>query len=236
MVKVGCCGFPVAYKRYMQVFDVVEVQQSFYRRLTDKQVENWKRAADRDFEFVLKAPQCVTHPPNSPTYRRSHLAPDERRKCGGFRLTDTVKREMDDFLKKARILGADLFLFQTPASFKPTEENVARLEEFFSYYRGVGRFAWEPRGKEWTEKLVGEICSKLGLIHATDPFLELPPQTEVIYFRMHGDLRSYRYTYTDEELESLLAIVKGRSGYVFFNNSSMFEDARRFKELVKGEG
>ncbi len=232
MVVVGCCGFPVSYRRYFSLLPAVEVQQSFYRRLGERQVENWRRAAPEGFTFVLKAPQCVTHPPGSPTYRRSHLSADERRECGFFRLTDVVKSEMEHFLRMAERLNCRVFLFQTPASFKPTDENLRAMESFFSYYRGAGLFAWEPRGKDWDASTVRDLCLKFELVHATDPFLELPPQTETVYFRMHGDLRTYRYAYSDGELERLAAMVRSKRGYVFFNNSNMLDDALRFLSLL----
>ncbi len=232
MLKIGCCGFAVSYKRYMKEFSVVEVQQSFYRRLGERQVKNWKSAAPENFEFVLKAPQCVTHPPNSPTYRRSDLPKDERRQCGFFKLTTVVKREMDIFLERAKVLEAKLFLFQTPASFKPTDENIENMIKFFNYYRGVGIFAWEPRGREWTEDIVRDICKKLNLIHATDPFLELPQLWgDFTYFRMHGDLRTYNYDYSEEEIKRILSLAK-RDGYIFFNNSAMYKNAKKALELL----
>ena len=234
VVKVGCCGFPMGLEAYIKRFDAVEVQISFYRRLTEKQLERWRRAAPKGFTFTLKAPQCATHPPNSPTYRRSHLSPEERRDCGYFKLTDVVKREVEDAFEKAKRLGAEIMLFQTPPSFKPTPENLQNMERFFAFYRGAMTFAWEPRGKEWCQETVRSICRRLGLIHATDPFLELPPQTDTIYFRMHGDLKTYRYSYSEEELNRLRELVRGKEGFVFFNNSAMAKDAERFRNLAGG--
>ncbi|BAT71304.1 conserved hypothetical protein [Thermosulfidibacter takaii ABI70S6] len=234
-IKVGCCGFPISYKQYMKKLKVVEVQQSFYRQLTDKQIKNWLKAAPEDFEFVLKAPQCVTHPPNSPTYRRSHLDKSERKDCGFFKLTDIVKREMETFLKRAEKLKAKVILFQTPASFKPTEENLENLHRYFDYYKDEKFiFFWEPRGSEWSLELVRSLCQNLKIYHATDPFLELPPaQDNPIYFRMHGDLKTYNYSYSDDELLKLAQMAKGKTGYVFFNNSNMLEDALKFLSYLK---
>lgn len=218
----------------MREFEVVEVQVSFYRRITDKQINNWLKASPENFEFVLKAPQCATHPPNSPTYRRSHLSSEERKGCGFFRLTDVVKREMEDFLDKAIKLRTKSVLFQTPASFRPTDENLQNMERFFSYFAHPEiTYFWEPRGKDWDEETVKELCKKLKILHATDPFLELPlAQQEPVYFRMHGDLRTYNYRYSEHELKRLKELVKGRNGYIFFNNVYMLDNAREFRELL----
>ena len=235
MLKVGCCGFPISYKKYMKEFSVVEIQYSFYRKLGERQVANWKGCAPEDFEFVLKAPQCVTHPPTSPTYKRSDLPKDERKNCGYFRLTDTVKREMEAFLEKAKMLGSNKILFQTPSSFKPKDEHLENMERFFSYYKGVALFLWEPRGKEWNGDIVRRVCSELGLIHATDPFLELPHSWgDFTYYRMHGNLKNYVYDYSDEELKRIIDL-SSPGGYVLFNNNCMYKNAKRLLELISYE-
>lgn len=234
MIKVGCCGFPASLDRYFQELKVVEVQLSFYRTLGERQVENWSRKAPEGFEFILKAPQCVTHSPNSPTYRRSHLPSEKRRDCGSFRLTPVVREEMETFLDRARFIGAERFLFQSPASFRPNSENLEQMAAFFQCYKGKGIFIWEPRGRDWTAEVVKGVCKRLDLIHATDPFLSGPQVWgDFTYFRMHGNLRTYRYTYTGEELMRLLELAK-RGGYIMFNNSSMFKDALRMKQLLVG--
>jgi len=106
------------------------------------------------------------------------------------------------------------------------------MERFFGFYRGAGTFAWEPRGAEWTEEVVKEVCEKLSLVHATDPFLELPQLFgDFTYFRMHGDLKSYRYDYSEEEIKKILSLARGE-GYIFFNNSAMYKNAKQALNLL----
>ena len=62
MLKIGCCGLPVAQERYFKQFSTIEIQQSFYRTLGVKQVENWRKKAPIYFEFVLKACLLYTSP------------------------------------------------------------------------------------------------------------------------------------------------------------------------------
>ena len=232
MFKIGCCGFPIAQNKYFKEFSTIEIQQSFYRNLTEKQVKNWRNKAPLEFEFVLKAPQCVTHPPNSPTYRRSDLTEEKRKYCGGFRLNEVIEEIMDIFFKRAAILNTEKFVFQTPASFKPNSENVKTMIEFFNYYKNKGIFIWEPRGKEWTQEIVKHICQKANLIHAVDPFLHGPPVWgNFTYFRLHGNLKNYVYSYSDEELRNIIKI-SSPSGYIMFNNSEMYENALRLKKML----
>ncbi|MCD6320147.1 MAG: DUF72 domain-containing protein, partial [Candidatus Desulfofervidaceae bacterium] len=205
MLKIGCCGFPVAQSKYFQNFNTIEIQQSFYRTLGEKQVRNWRDNAHPDFEFVLKAPQCVTHFPNSPTYRRADLPIEKREQCGGFRLNAVTEEVMEVFFARADVLKAEKFLFQTPVSFKPTEENIKAMLLFFKHFQNRGVFIWEPRGKEWLPEIVKSICQQAGLIHVVDPFLYgKPVWGDFSYFRLHGNLRTYQYSYSDTELYRLL--------------------------------
>ena len=232
MLKIGCCGFPVAQGKYFASFETIEIQQSFYRTFTEKQVLNWAKKAPAGFEFILKAPQYITHFSHSPTYRRADLPKEKRQFCGGFRLNAVTEEVMEIFFARAKVLKAEKFVFQTPASFKPREENIKAMLAFFAYYQGRGIFIWEPRGKEWTEEIIKEICKKADLIHAVDPFLHGPPVWGTFtYFRLHGNLRTYRYSYTDEELTQILKMA-GKEGYIMFNNSDMYANALRLKEMI----
>ena len=93
VVRVGCCGWPVARPRYFATFELVEIQESFYNlpRLTT--VEKWRAAAPSGFEFVLKAPQLITHEPTSPTYRRLRkpLSEAQKKRYGAFKPTREVR-------------------------------------------------------------------------------------------------------------------------------------------------
>ncbi|HEC49999.1 MAG TPA: DUF72 domain-containing protein, partial [Candidatus Desulfofervidus auxilii] len=59
-----------------------------------------------------------------------------------------------------------------------------------------------------------------------------PVWGDFIYFRMHGNLKNYKYCYSDGELRELLNIA-GSSGYIMFNNSEMYKNALRLKEMLK---
>jgi uncharacterized protein YecE (DUF72 family) len=53
------------------------------------------------------------------------------------------------------------------------------------------------------------------------------------YFRLHGRA-GYRHKYSDDELEELRGGIGIESPcYIMFNNVAMFEDARRFAEIVR---
>lgn len=234
MVKIGCCGFPVGRKNYRLRLQVVEVQETFYQPPKPETVRRWRLEAPPAFEFALKAWQLITHEASSPTYRRlgRALAPEERRLAGSFQDTPLVRQAWETTRELARILSARLILFQCPARFGPSEENLLRLRRFFGQIkRHEFLFAWEPRGA-WPPELVAGLCRELDLIPALDPFSTAPYPGPLAYFRLHGK-GGYRYTYTDQDLTELKAIVSGyQEVYLFFNNLSMWPDACRLVELM----
>jgi len=232
-LKVGCCGFPVARKVYYQHFRCVEVQQTFYHPPEERTLRRWREEAPGDFEFTVKAWQLITHEPRSPTYRRLRLKLPEGELggCGGFKPTDRVLWAWEVTKASALALGARIVIFQTPPSFRPCEEALANLRSFFSSIdRGGLLLGWEPRG--WPSNLVRELCRELDLFHVVDPFKDEATWGPLRYWRLHGR-DGYRYRYSDEELRDLVARVeRGMDHYVMFNNTEMFEDAKRFLELL----
>jgi uncharacterized protein YecE (DUF72 family) len=172
-VKVGTCGFGLAKEAYARVFSCVEVQHTFYQPPQIKTLERWRAEVAADFEFTLKAWQLITHDARSPTYRRlkRKLSANEKEEAGYFRTTAIVNEAWERTLASAQALRAHTILFQCPASFTPTEENIASMERFFgSIDRSDLNLCWEPRGS-WDTALVRSICKRLSLWHVVDPFV-----------------------------------------------------------------
>lgn len=87
----------------------------------------------------------------------------ELAEAGFFKPTDIVKEALETTLACAKALKARTILFQCPAKFTPTPENVANLKQFFSQIkRGKLNFACEPRGA-WKDEVVKDICEELDL-------------------------------------------------------------------------
>lgn len=233
-IKVGCCGFPVNRREYGARFRVVEVQQTFYQPPRAATAKRWREETPPDLEFTLKAWQLITHGARSPTYRRLRrpLTPDEQRQAGSFQNTPLIQRAWEATREVAQTLAARVILFQCPASFEPTPVNLANLRRFLGTLpRENFLCAWEPRGG-WPRELVAELCGELALIPALDPFATPVFPTSPAYFRLHG-LGGYRYSYTDADLDRLAGLLTGyEEAYVLFNNMTMWDDARRFLDLL----
>ena len=234
-IKIGCCGFPTAQHRYFETFKVLEVQKTFYEPPRMSTAKRWREKAPSGFEFTVKAWQLITHEPSSPTYRRlrREVPPEKRDRYGSFRLTPEVIGAWERTREVAEALGARIVVFQCPASFRPSDENLDRMKEFFGAIKGRKfTFAWEPRGA-WDAQRVAGLCRELDLVHCVDPFKNEPVHGRIRYFRLHGR-GGYRYSYTEEDLVALQQQCAGtQTCYCMFNNVSMLNDALAFRALVE---
>lgn len=237
-LKIGTCGFRTTKEAYAKRLSTVEVQHTFYQPPLAATLRRWRDEMPDDFEFTLKAWQLITHESSSPTYRRLRrkLSENEMAESGAFRWKPIVKEAWDVTLESAKALNAHTVLFQCPAKFEPTKQNLKNIEKFFSKIdRGNLNFAWEPRGPGWSDETVKNLCGDLNLWHAVDPFARNTVTPDRCYFRLHGRVR-WRYQYEDSELEELATMIpKDKLAYVFFNNITMIDDAERFQRIVRGK-
>ena len=235
MMKVGLCGFTIAAEQYYRLFPVLEIQQTFYDPPPIATIQRWRDEAPADFEFTLKAWQVITHAAASRTYRRMKRAfsDRERQEFGNFRVNETTRRALDVSLEAAATLRATAMLFQCPPSFRPTDENLANMRQFFAASpRPEGlRFLWEPRGA-WPDEVIASVCRDCDLAHVVDPFLrDTVTPSPLTYWRLHGKGSHYR-AYTEDELAELFSRVpKNAETYVMFNNIPRVNDAKRFLSL-----
>ena len=238
-IKVGLCGFTVGMAQYPRHFPVVEVQQTFYQPPEDDTLRRWRDGAPPAFEFTLKAWQLITHTATSSTYRRMRrpLTDSERDGLGAFRSTPIVDEGWHRTVECAQILSATAILFQSPASFRPTDEHIENLQSFFGRIErppGI-RLMWEPRGR-WPAQQVAQLCAELALVHVVDPFVNDAQTHSPAYFRLHG-LTGSRHTYSDDELRWLVTRIPAKGDvYVMFNNLPRVGDAKRFVAQVAETG
>ncbi len=236
-MKLGMCGFTIGAAAYFQRFPVVEVQQTFYDPPPVATLAKWRGQAPAGFEFTMKAWQLITHLGASPTYRRLRRPMSDRElaDAGAFRTNETTLAAWETTLEARNALDATAILFQCPASFRPTDENVSAMRSFLTRIDRPGgvRMLWEPRGK-WPDELVAALCRELDLVHAVDPFVRPSLTPELLYWRLHGN-KSHYARYTDDELRQIIDWLPDDSAidaYVLFNNIPRIKDVRRFEELI----
>jgi uncharacterized protein YecE (DUF72 family) len=234
---IGCSGWAGSQGDYFSEFPVIEIQSTFYDPPAAKVAVRWRAVAPTGFEFCIKAWQLITHAPSSPTYRRLRQPIDENRRAlyGSFQDTDEVWEAWQQTLEIAEAVCAKVVLFQCPASFQATRQNIHNLSRFF---RKIGPqafgLAWEPRGP-WPPETIHEICANHDLIYTVDPLQNKPERQPRLYWRLHGK-GSYSYRYSDTELIHLRHLLCDNGPYesacIFFNNVTMKEDAQRFRLLL----
>jgi uncharacterized protein YecE (DUF72 family) len=223
MIKVGCCGFPVAMNKYFEHFSLVEINRTFYEYPEEKTLERWRACAPAQFEFTVKAHQDISH--------RARM-----------KIREDSLRAFEQMKRVCKLLNSRILLIQTPGSFKP--DRLPDAEKFFAEAdRDDLTLTWETRGPSWeteeAQERLGTTLKSLNVEHVTDPLRTQPAHTHrLTYFRLHGlGKRLYYYQYDDEELKRLAEITqkfekKTHIVYVLFNNLAMFDDAARLTRYL----
>lgn len=236
--QIGTCGIRGRQAQAFAELDMVEIQKTFYQPPRVGTAEKWRARAPDGFVFALKAWQLITHESTSPTYRRlsEPLSREELASVGSFRWNAVTTRAWERTRDIARALRAETVVFQTPRHFRPSDDNLRRLERFFRAIERDGRvMVFEPRGKAWDDDIVARLCHNLDVVHGVDPFLRSPPRSGLQYLRLHGrPAYNYRYAYSNDDLSRLVACLDARRpARILFNNDRMAEDARRLREFVR---
>jgi uncharacterized protein YecE (DUF72 family) len=220
-VRIGCSGWMyrdwrgVLYpeglaqrrwlERYSEIFDTVEVNNTFYRLPNRDTVADWvERTPDR-FSFAVKASRYLTHVK---------------------RLTD-LGQGLERFFERIEPLGESgklaAVLWQLPGNFRRDDERLAdaldRLPD--------GRHAFEFRHESWFDPAVYERLTKGGVALVIGDTPERPFQaheltTRWTYVRFHHGRRGRRGNYSERELgdwKRRIASWRSRTEVLaYFNN------------------
>jgi len=119
---------------YAQQLGTVEINYTFYRMPSAKTVAGWDAATPEGFNFVLKAPQRITH-----IARLKNI-------------DDSVRFFVETIRKLNAKLGA--VLFQLPPNFK---KDLARLSDLLTQFPPDVRAACEFRHASWWSDDVYEL-------------------------------------------------------------------------------
>jgi len=250
-IYVGTCGTKIGLKRYVELFNTLEINATFYRFPSKKTLENWEKVfrKQKDFALAFKAFQGLTHPLSSPTWRRTKLSSEEKQRFQGqvgcLKLNPTTEAFLQKTLEMARRVSARFVLFQLPRNCEKEKEGFA---DFFSALRGLSgeskklSFGLEIRWQD--RKLLEDLFQGFGIIPVFDPllfseYLEPFRDLPLLYFRLHGALEggrlNYHKCYEEEELlrlRELTSKLGAREVFILFNNIYMHQDALRFKALL----
>jgi uncharacterized protein YecE (DUF72 family) len=235
---IGCSGFHYKHWRgtfypeklavknwfsyYTEHFDTLELNVTFYRFPTVPILTNWYEKSAAGFRFAVKAPRLITH------YKKF---------TDSERLLDDFYRTVDLGLKEK----CGCCLFQLPPAYHYTEERLEKivnsLHPDFNNVMEFRHVSW------WQEEVYQELTHRnisfCGMSHPDLP-KDIIQNSQLLYFRFHGEAQLYASHYSDQQLQEFAAAItqsgNTKQGYIFFNNdinTNAVYNARTLKEILK---
>ena len=207
---------------YIQHFDTVELNNTFYRLPTQNGLLTWRESTPPAFRFAVKGSRFLTH----------------MKKLNNAQ--DGLKR----FLDAIDVLGPKIgpILFQLPPNW---EVDAERLASFLTLLPTYYRYVFEFRHPSWNTSQIYELLNKYKAAYCIFDlagFLSpLQVTTDFAYIRLHGPGGKYQGTYTDQALSEWAATINSwrktlSEVYVYFDNDDSGyapRDALQLKRLVE---
>lgn len=209
---------------YIQHFDTLELNNSFYRLPTVEAFESWRDATPDDFVFAVKASRFITH---------------------NKKLKDP-ENAVDNLLPRAAHLGTKLgpVLFQLPPKWRVNPERLRNL--LLILPRDV-RYAFEFRELSW---MTNEVTGILSEFNAAFCIYELAGYrsplsvtADFTYVRLHGpESGKYQGSYSEQQLSEWARQIEAwaeelKAIYFYFDNDQAgyaAANALRLREMVFG--
>lgn len=212
--------FPAAkmLEYYAERFNTVEVNYTFYRMPTEKQLAGWAATTPASFVFTLKAPRRITH--------------DSK--------LQNCEETVATFCATARTLGDRLgvLLFQLPPTFR---RSVAVLEQFLACLPEGTRAAFEFRHASWHDDEVYTALRRrnAALCIADSEKMSTPPVVTADY----GYLRLRDEGYDDADIARWAEEIRRLAGswrdvFVYFKHEEQGVGPRlatQLREMLQGE-
>src|SRR3989442_629190 len=116
---------------YAERFGAVEINNSFYKMLTESDVQSWASQVQAEFRFAIKAPQTITH----------------------FKRLKDAEEATEQLFRVAGVLKARVgpVLFGLPPNMK---KDLARLKAFLNLVPKKAQAAFEFRHESWFDEEV----------------------------------------------------------------------------------
>lgn len=206
---------------YMQHFDTVEINNTFYHLPKETSVERWHKQAPKNFVYTVKANRYITHIK---------------------RLKDTSE-EVSRFFERIEPLGPNLgpVLYQLPPGL---HKDTKLLADFLlllpKEYPGVFEF----RNDSWYCDEVYELLDEHGVSFCThDMPGKVSPRIvtgKLLYLRLHGTTGRYSGNYPAKTLQAWAQWITENAKppqpvYAYFNNdynAYAVNNARQLREML----
>jgi uncharacterized protein YecE (DUF72 family) len=192
---------------YIEHFDTVEINNSFYKLPTAEAFENWRARTTDGFLFAVKANRFITH----------------------MKKLKDPAATLPPFVERLQSLGDKLgpVLFQLPPRWNC---DLERLEAFLKVLPKKGRHVFEFRDESWLNDEVAALLSEHNAalaVHRIDDWAaRREPTADFVYVRLHGpgdgDER-YMRSYDKRQLAAWAKTIgqwrdAGRDVYAYFDN------------------
>ncbi len=192
--------------RYVEVFDTVEVNATFYRWPPPAAFASWRRRLPEGFELTVKAPRGLTH---------------ARRLFGPEEWIDRMATGLHQLAGRRGPL-----LVQLPPTMERDDD---RLDWFLARVPGWMRPAVEFRHPSWADDAVFAVLERHRTAYCVMSGARLPcllrATSDLVYIRLHGpDRRSlYAGSYSNDDLAWWADRIReweaqDHSVYAYFNN------------------
>jgi uncharacterized protein YecE (DUF72 family) len=192
-------------ERYAELFDTVEVNNTFYRLPSENAVEGWVEQSPRGFRFSVKASRYLTHV-------------KRLREVG-----QGMRRFFEAIAPLARSPKLGPVLWQLPENFKRDDDRLGDALESLP----EGRHCFEFRHPSWFVPEMYELLRehRVALVigdHPKRPFQTHEMTAGWTYVRFHYGHRGRKGNYSERELEEWkrrIAAWRSRvEVFAYFNN------------------
>ncbi len=204
---------------YAERFDIVELNNTFYRLPPETAVESWRASSRRGFRFAMKGSRFLTH----------------------MKKLKDPAQGLERFFERADILGPKLgpIVFQLPPHW---HIDIERFREFLQALPRRHRYAFEFRDPTWNNPVVFALMRKFRVAYCIFELagFESPLEitTDFTYIRLHGPGGAYQGSYDDAALRLWAGRIREwnlKNSYVFFDNDQAgyaAQNAMQLKELM----
>jgi len=206
---------------YVERFDTVEVNGTFYRLIETDTFRRWREATPEGFVFACKGSRYLTHMK---------------------RLKD-ADQGVGRFFERVEALEDKLgpIVFQLPGRFKPDRE---RLRTFLKALPKGHRYAFEFRDPRWFEPEILELLRRHDVALCLYEFAGEQAPLEItagfVYIRLHGPDGAYQGSYGDKALRTWAKRIdawsrNGLDVYCYFDNDDRGfapKNALRLQEVL----
>ncbi|MHA2182246.1 MAG: DUF72 domain-containing protein [Promethearchaeota archaeon] len=199
---------------YSKVFDIVEINSTFYNLPTETMVINWKNRVPENFKFIVKVWQKITHNLNEPD----------------------LELFINQFFSVLALLSKKIeyFLLQFPPWFKYTESHLKKLNLLLKEIPSEFKYIIELRDNSWFnqnilsnfidgEKIILATTYKPGIIphyleNQTNYYIRLIGDRELTIFNQIQRDQKQSLSDLTMNIEKILKIPTVYEIFIIVNN------------------